>query len=141
MSAAYLPVLCTPCARVNLQSVQPGQVPTCRTCGAESVVLPGAVYGEADVSLFERIETSVRSLQISRGVAERVMLELRDVALRANAPESVLLNVVDHLPTLHFLIPALHVEPTLAPERQLLTRATGMVLTIISARLRELASP
>jgi hypothetical protein len=126
---------------VNLQNVRPGQVPSCRTCGTESVVLPGAIYGEADVSLFERIETSVRSLQVSRGVAERVMLELRDVALRANAPESVLLNVVDHLPTLHFLIPALHVEPTLPPERRVLTRATGMVLTIISARLRELASP
>jgi hypothetical protein len=136
--AAWLPISCARCARVQLQLVQPGDVPTCRSCGAYSTVFPGATYLESDVPLFDRIEAAIRPLNISRGVAERVLQELRDVARRTNAPESVFLQIVDFLPPLHFLIPALRLEQPGPRERQVLTRATGMVLTIVSSRLRAL---
>jgi hypothetical protein len=138
LAATYLPVLCGACAKIQLQCVQPGQMPSCRTCGGLTSILPGESYAESDVPLFERIETAVRPLIISRRTGERVVAELRDVALRADAPESILLRVVDFLPTLHFLIPALYLQPTPALERALLGRATGMLLTIIAARLRDL---
>jgi len=46
----------------------------------------------------------------------------------------VLLHVLDHLPGLHFLLPALQLQPSPALERALLLRATGMVLTIVVAQ-------
>jgi hypothetical protein len=142
MPAAHLPILCGRCSRVYLQPVEAGQVPSCRTCGAASAVLPGATYEESDVELFDRIEASVRSLQVSRNVAQRAVRELRDVALRTEAPESVLLRVIDLMPTLQFLIPALHRGRTPPPPRQRLAVATGMLTIIVDARLRELeASP
>jgi hypothetical protein len=100
--------------------------------------LPGERYGESDVQLFERIETAIRPLVISRRTAERVVAELRDMALRVDPPESILLRVVDFLPALHFLIPALYLQPTMAQERALLGRATGMLQTLITARLQDL---
>jgi hypothetical protein len=118
--------------------VQPGQIPTCRTCGGPTAILPGESYAESDTQLFERIEAAIRPVVISRRTAERIVSELRDVVLRGEAPEAILLRVVDFLPSLHFLIPALYLQPTLAQERALLSRATGMVQTIINARLREL---
>jgi hypothetical protein len=136
VAASYLPVICAACAKIQLQSMQPGQTPSCRTCGGITSVLPGERYAESDTALFERIETAVRPLVISRRTAERVVAELRDVALRAGAPEAILLRVVDFLPTLHFLIPALYLQPTPALERALLGRAAGMLQTIIAARLR-----
>jgi hypothetical protein len=104
------------------------------------VFLPGESYVESDVPLFERIEDAIRPLVISRRTAERVVTDLRDVALRAEAPEAILLRIVDFLPSLHFLIPALYLQPSLVLERSMLTRATGMVRTIVSTRLRELES-
>lgn len=74
-------------------------------------------------------------------MAERLVAELRDVALRGEAPEAVLLRIVDCLPALHFLIPALYLQTTLALERVLLVRATGMVRTIVAARLRDAEGP
>jgi hypothetical protein len=102
-------------------------------------VLPSPTYAEADVSLFERIEESVHAANISRGTAERVAWELRDVTRRNEAPEALLLRVADFLPTIQFLIPVLHLKPGAALERPVLTRATGMLLTIANARLRESA--
>jgi hypothetical protein len=138
VAAAYLPVFCEACARIHLQAVHAGQTPTCRVCGASASVLPGETYAESDVALFERIEAAVHPVVLSRRSGERVVAELRDVALRADAPESVLLRVVDFLPTLHFLIPALYLQPTPDLERVMMTRASGMLLTIVTARLRGL---
>lgn len=138
VAATYLPVSCRACAKIHLQAVQAGQTPSCRTCGATSAIVPGECYGESDVQLFERIETAIRPLVISRRTAVRVVAELRDMALRVDPPESVLLRVVDFLPTLHFLIPALYLQPTVAQERALLGRATGMLQTLITARLQDL---
>lgn len=138
MASSFLPVQCRSCSKLELALARPGQVPSCRKCGEPVVFLPGASYLETDIPLFERIEDAIRPLIISRRNAERVVAELRNVALRAEAPESALLRVVDLLPSLHFLIPSLYLQPALAVERSKLGRAAGMVLTIMSARLREL---
>lgn len=138
MPQAHLPTQCRRCARVRLQPVRPGEATSCRSCGTDSVVLPSPTYAEEDVSLFERIEDSVHASNISQSVAERVVWELSDVPRRNRAPESVLLRVADFVPTIQFLIPVLHLKSTLALERHLLTRATGMLFTIVSARLRRL---
>lgn len=139
-TAQYLPVWCVACARAQLQPVSAGDVSKCRTCGASTTVLPGQTYAESDVALFERIEQAVRVTPLGRRTAEQVEKELRDVAIRGDAPEVVLLHVLDHLPGLHFLLPALQLQASPALERALLLRATGMLLTIVSARREQLRS-
>jgi hypothetical protein len=125
LSAAYLPVFCQACQQLHLEPVQPGQTPT------------GPTYVESDVPLFERVASAVSSVTLPRRTCEQIVAELRDAALRT-APELVLLRVVDFLPALHFLLPALYLQPTRPLDRVMMTRAGGMVQAIVSARLREL---
>ena len=132
-TAQYLPVWCAACGRAQLQCLPPGNVSNCRTCGVPTSVLPGQTYVEGDVALFERIQAAVLATPLGRRTAERVEKELRDVAIRGDAPEVVLLHVLDHLPGLHFLLPALQLQPSPALERALLLRAAGMLLTIVMA--------
>ncbi len=137
-SATFLPVYCGACSRAFLVAVVPGTEATCPECGALSAVLPGETYSQSDVALFERIEPEVRSATLSRRAAEHIVRQLRDVTVRSEAPESVLLRIMDFIPGLHFLIPALDLQPTPAMERALLVRATGMLQTVVGARLRAL---
>jgi len=137
-TAQYLPVWCAACGRARLQLVPPGAVSKCRTCGISTSVLPGQTYVESDVALFERIEGAVNATPLGRRTAEQIERELRDVAIRGDAPEAVLLHVLDHLPGLHFLLPALQLQPNPLLERALLLRATGMLLTIVTARVEQL---
>lgn len=138
VAAPYLPVYCSACAKACLQPARPGEAASCPTCGTPTVVLPGETYSEADVGLFERIEPEVRGAVLSRRAAEHIVAELRDVSARSESPEAVLLRIMDFLPGLHFLIPALDLQPTVAMERALLVRAAGMLKTVVSARLREM---
>jgi hypothetical protein len=140
MASIYLPVACRECQQIRLQPLRAGQESTCQLCGSTGVVLPSPSYSEGDCPLFERIEEGVRSRRLSRQAAERVLRELRDVTRRAQSPEAVLLEVVDQVPSLHFLVPGLQLEGEAAPKRALLTRAAGMLLTIVAARLRQLES-
>jgi hypothetical protein len=135
-TAQYLPVWCGACGRAQLQRVPPGDVSNCRSCGVPTSVLPGQTYVEADAALFERIQAAVLATPLGRRTAEQVEKELRDVAIRGDAPEAVLLHVLDHLPGLHFLLPALQLQPSPALERALLVRATGMLLTIVVAHAK-----
>lgn len=137
LSAAYLPVFCQACQQLHLEPVQPGQTPSCRACGKPAFILPGPTYVESDVPLFERVASAVSSVTLPRRTCEQIVAELRDAALRT-APELVLLRVVDFLPALHFLLPALYLQPTRPLDRVMMTRAGGMVQAIVSARLREL---
>ena len=118
----------------------PGDGSKCRSCGGLTCVLPGGAYAESDVPLFERIEAAVQATPLGRRAAEHVEKELRDVAIRGEAPEAVLLRVLDHLPGLHFLLPALQLQASPVLERALLLRATGMLLTIVTAHLGHLRS-
>lgn len=137
LSPAYLPVSCQACQQLHLEPVQPGQTPSCRDCGKAASILPGPTYVEGDVPLFERVAGAVPQGALTRRTCQQLVAELRDAFLRT-APESVLLRVVDSLPSLHFLLPALYLQPTRALDRVMMTRAGGMVLTIVTARLREL---
>jgi ribosomal protein S27E len=139
MSASrFLPVQCASCAATYLTPVVQ-RVATCRNCGDVASVLPGEAYGEQDVPLFERIEAATRSVVVSRRQAERIVEELSGLTTRSERPEAVLLRVVDLVPALHFLVPALQVfKPN---QRVPLLRAAGMVLSIFSARLRRLERP
>jgi hypothetical protein len=126
------------CARARLEQLPPGNESKCRSCGVATSVLPGQAYSENDVELFERVEAAVQATPLGRRTAEHVERELRDVGIRGEAPEAVLLRVLDHLPGLHFLLPALQLQTSPVLERALLLRATGMLLTIVSARLGQL---
>jgi hypothetical protein len=135
--AAYLPVFCKACQKLQLKPVEPGQMPSCNVCAKPAFVLPGETYAESDVPLFDRVVSAMNHVTLSRRTCEQVATELRNVALRT-APEAVLLRVVDLLPSLHFLLPALYLQPTRQLDRVMMTRAGGMALTIVTARLREL---
>jgi hypothetical protein len=114
-------------------------VTTCRSCGGVASVLPGEAYREEDVPLFERIEVATRSVVVSRRQAGWIVQELTGITTRTERPEAVLLRVVDVVPSLHFLVPALQLfKPS---ERVPLVRASGMILSIFAARLRRLDRP
>jgi hypothetical protein len=137
VSAAHLPVLCKACQKLRLKPVEPGQTPICSDCDTPVFILPGETYVESDGPLFDRVVTAMNHATLSRRTCEQVAAELRNAALRTS-PEAVLLRVVDFLPSLHFLLPALYLQPTRQLDRVMMTRAGGMVLTIVMARLREL---
>lgn len=141
MTAAYIPVFCQVCVQAQLQTLEPGKTPICPNCGAPSVVIPGETYAEQDIPLFLRIESAVRDLNISRVLAERVVKQLEDSRRRTREVQAMLLEVVDLLPNLGFLLPALHTKKVPAVRPQELPRAAGMLHTIASARLRVAAEP
>jgi hypothetical protein len=99
--------------------------------------VPSPNYAESDVPLFERVASAVNPATLPRRTCEQIVAELRNAALRTT-PELVLLRVVDFLPGLHFLLPALYLQPTRPLDRVTMTRAGGMVLAIVMARLRGL---
>jgi hypothetical protein len=136
--SGYVPVQCSACRDQHLQLVAPGAVPHCRSCGAPAVVLPGAAYPAADVNVFDRIDAAVRSDLKSARMGRRLAAELAQAASTFQTPASTLLRVVDDLPTLSFLLPAVGVKPKADAERLLVARSLGMLLTIVRGRTRQL---
>jgi hypothetical protein len=92
------------------------------------------------VDLFERIAAVVSSDLVSERVARRIVAELRTTQAGADGQQRVLLRIVDDLPGLEFLVPALSFRPTTLADRAQMVRASGMLLTIVSARARQLES-
>ncbi len=138
-ATSYIPVSCSVCSSHYLQPVSIGVVPSCRSCGAPAAVLPGATYAASDVAVFDRIEAAVRMDLTSARAGRRLLNELRHAA--AEDPEAALLRVVDDLPTLSFLLPALCLKPTTRQDRLALKRSTAMMMTIIEARSHKLEAP
>jgi hypothetical protein len=135
---AYVPVQCSACEAHHLQLVEPGAVPNCRSCGRPASVLPGATYSAGDVELFDRVDAAVRAdLKWARS-GQRLAAELLRTASTSESPESILLRMIDDLPGLRFLLPALSVRPTGREHRSMLARSLGMLLTIVAARTRQL---
>jgi hypothetical protein len=97
-------------------------------------VLPGESYHAGDVSCFERIERIVAAGRLPERVWTRLWATLSNVPERARRPDVLLLPVVDELPALQFL------QQEGFADRSRLTRAVGMLLVVISARLRFLAA-
>jgi hypothetical protein len=103
-------------------------------------VLPGALYTSEDEKLFERIASAVASDLVSERVARRIVTELGSIPSQADAVQMLLLRIIDELPGLDFLIPELHFRPTTAAHRAQMAKAMGMLLTLVSARARQLES-
>jgi hypothetical protein len=78
------------------------------------------------------VDSGLRSAQAAR----QIVAELRDARHRSDPPEANLLRVVDELPGLGFLIPALYAKRITPAQRVQIARALGMVLTLVAARLR-----
>jgi hypothetical protein len=134
-SQVYVPVLCCVCLRAYLLPAASGEGLCCRECGGTARVLPGEMYSEGDIPLFERISEAVHS-DLSAWAAREIVTELRDARGRSDSLEAVLLRVTDNLPGLRFLIPALYPKQVRSVHRGQIARGLSMVLTLVSARLR-----
>lgn len=130
----YVPAFCSDCVRIHLCSVAPGDVPSCRNCGAATTILPGAAYAAEDVELFEQLDLAVRSDLISEQTGRRLGRELLVAGAMAAGAERTLLLLIDDLPRLQFLLPALRLKPTSEQDRALMARALGMIQMILNAR-------
>jgi len=102
--------------------------------------VPSESYGARDVPLFERIEGAFRQAELSRRDLMVTLASTGDVGLRVRALDSVLLRVLDQLPQLHFLLPSLYGVKAMPFDRAGLTRAIGMLRTMVAARLEEPAA-
>jgi hypothetical protein len=96
--------------------------------------LPGAAYVEEDVELFEQLDKAVRSDLTSEQTGRRLSRELRAAGSGAERAEHTLLRLIDDLPRLQFLLPALRLKPTSGQDRALMARALGMIQMILNAR-------
>jgi hypothetical protein len=131
----YVPVLCSSCLRSHLLPAASGEGLTCRECGGAASVVPSETYGEDDILLFERVSAAVHS-DLTARAAQDIVAELRDGRGRSESLAAILLRVVDDLPGLRFLIPALYPPRFRHVHRLQMARAMGMVLTLVAARLR-----
>ncbi len=86
--------------------------------------------------LFERVASAVDSELCTDRTARKIMAELRHVRGGSEAPEAILLRIIDDLPGLRFLTPARYPRRTTPADRQKIARAMGMLLSIAGARLR-----
>lgn len=119
---------------IRLTAATPGAVPSCRGCGAPTTILPGAAYSREDVELFEELDAAVRSDLTSEQAGRRLGRELRAAGSSVDVAERTLLRLVDDLPRLRFLLPALRLKPTSLQDRALMARALGMIEMILNAR-------
>jgi hypothetical protein len=101
-------------------------------------VVPGESYGGEDVPLFERLAAAVESDLRSDRVARKLTAELRDARIGREAPEATLLRLMDELPGLRFLIPALYPRRMTLADRAQMVRALGMLRALVGARLRQM---
>jgi len=129
VSVQYVPVACRSCRRAALAPVGKGDGPTCERCGARASVVPGEVYPEDDLGLFEKLEQVVHAAQLSEPSASNVTLMLSEVSERTIAPHLLLARALNVLPGLGFLV-----EVADQPAR--LAHALGMLLPIIGIRFR-----
>ena len=134
-SQVYLPVLCSSCLRGYLLPAASAEEISCRECGGTASVLPSETYREDDIPLFERVSAAVHS-DLTARMAQEIVVELRNARGRSGSLEANLLRVVDDLPGLRFLIPALYPKQVQPVHRAQIARAIGMLLTLVSARLR-----
>lgn len=134
----YLPSFCSSCSSSYLLLAASAEHLTCPKCGGTARVVPGESYGDGDVPLFERVAAAVDSDLRTVRTARKIMAELHHARGGGEAPEAILLRLTDDLPGLRFLIPALYPRRTTLADRQQMTRAMGMLLSLSGARLRRL---
>jgi hypothetical protein len=76
----------------------------------------------------------VHSDLTSEQTGRRLARELRAAGSGVNVAERTLLLLIDELPQLRFLVPALRLQPTRTQDRTLMSRALGMLFMILNAR-------
>lgn len=129
-SDQYLPTACDGCNRIWLAPPRRGGLAKCRFCNGPACVVPGESYRTRDLSPFERIEGAVHTAQLSDVTSQRLWATLGNVPERRRRPELLLRAVLDALPRLA-LVPEMASE-----DRAQLSHALGMLLVVMSARLR-----
>jgi hypothetical protein len=105
-------------------------VAKCRFCGDAARVVPGESYRTRDLALFERIEGAVHAAQLSDLTSQQQWATLNDVPQRRRRPELLMRVVLEALPALAF------VPEVAGQDRAQLSHALGMILVVLSARLR-----
>lgn len=127
----HVPRACVHCDRVWLASTEDQPpVSACPECGRPADVVPGQSYQAADSELFQRIEQAMHSRRLSPSVGHRLSASLSDAYTRAHRPARLLASLIEAIPELQFV----QSELSRYPDR--MTRALGMVLIVLSARLR-----
>lgn len=131
---SYFAAACTGCRRASL-IVQPiSENIACPRCGADCLLVPGAEYTAADVTLFTELEAVVHDAQLSSRGAALIAAELEAVGLRWEPPELVLARVARRLRGLQRVY-----SPRQDYGHLLLT--VSMLLTIVCTRLQGPAEP
>ncbi|HKY41181.1 MAG TPA: hypothetical protein VJN18_34845 [Polyangiaceae bacterium] len=128
----FVPLHCEGCDQTLLQPVESGIEAKCPACGAPGSILPGEVYTEADVPVFESLAAMVKAAHLDARSVRRVIAELSRVPAAGGRPELALLQVLDLLPGLHSLLPTLHADPSK------LRRMNGMLFVTVSAQLQRI---
>lgn len=98
---SYVPTLCQACWRVHLATTAAahGGETACKTCGAESRVVPGCSYGEAEHDAFEELATIVAEGRMTPAEAQMYGLDA-ERALGSGAYTSLLEKLSVRLPGL-----------------------------------------
>jgi len=131
-SLHFVPLHCEGCDQTSLQPVDPGIEAKCPACGAGGSILPGEIYTEADIPVFERVAALVKAARLSSRDVRHAIAALTKVPAAGTPPEVALLQVLDLLPGLHALLPTLCLDASQA------RRAIGMLLVTVSAQLHRI---
>ena len=138
-SGHFVPLHCEACDRTSLQLLEPGIVAICPVCGARGSILPGEIYTEADVAIFERFAALVKAAQLSARHVRHVIAELSQVPAGNLSPELALLQMLELIPGLHLVVSTLCLNRTKGEFDVLkLRRASGILLVVVSAQLRRI---
>jgi len=126
----YLPTACCICSRTWLAPPTFDLPSTCQFCQGAAQIVPGESYRADDIPLFDKIESAISAAHPSEQVSHRLWGTLSNVAERWRRPESLVVVAIDAIPRLRFLSEAF------TDDRTQLARAIGMILAVLSARLR-----
>jgi len=138
-SPRYVPLHCEGCDQTSLQPIEPGIAAVCSVCGARGSILPGEIYTEADVVAFEHLAALVKAARLNARNVRHVIAELTKASAGAAAPELPLLQVLELIPGLHFLLSTLCLDRASGGyDATKLRRTGGMLLVTVSAQLRRI---
>jgi hypothetical protein len=125
-----LPTLCAKCDDVSLRTAQAHDGFVCRKCGGQARAIPGEIYHVEDCPLFDQVKASTDAMVLAQTELAQLVTQLSNVAKRTAAPEVMLSQILQLLPSLEFL------KPESGAESTRLVQALGMLLAIATARLR-----
>jgi hypothetical protein len=131
----YLPTACYACGSTWLAPPTFELPSLCQSCHGPAHVVPGESYRAEDIASFEKFEGAISAQQPSEQVSHQLWVALSNVSERWRRPEDLVLVAIDAIPSLQFLIDAF------AEDRTQLARAIGMILAVLTTRLRSIEAP